>query len=210
MELCHRDRSIVSCSVRQDVLNVARTNGFRIGDVVDGLLAAWVFLTCYSVLKGQDCNGVVIRMISNICIDFGIGLVPIIGDIADGVYKCNTRNAALLEKVLTRRGEKRRKAAHAAPLQDERGDSGRDGHQHQLRDDEYNNASYDGPPPRYTSTRSKNPRAPPMVHAAPETRGGRGWFGRGRDADLEAGEELPPMQPPRHGNSRSLRDDRRH
>ena len=36
------------------------------------------------------------RMMMNIIIDFCLGLVPFLGDIADGIYKANTRNAWLL------------------------------------------------------------------------------------------------------------------
>ncbi|KAI5297275.1 hypothetical protein KEM55_004933 [Ascosphaera atra] len=41
----------------------------------------------------------------NIIIDFCVGLVPLVGDVIDAVYKCNTRNFLLLEKVLKKRGE---------------------------------------------------------------------------------------------------------
>ena len=49
------------------------------------------------------------KMLMNIMIDFCLGLVPFLGDIADGVYKANTRNAWLLychlEEVSRKRGE---------------------------------------------------------------------------------------------------------
>lgn len=44
------------------------------------------------------------KMLLNVVIDFLIGLVPFLGDIADAVYKCNTRNAVLLEKHLREKG----------------------------------------------------------------------------------------------------------
>lgn len=46
------------------------------------------------------------KMMINVVIDFFIGLVPFLGDIADAVYKCNTRNAVLLEKHLREKGAK--------------------------------------------------------------------------------------------------------
>jgi hypothetical protein len=49
-------------------------------------------------------------MYSNLLIDFGVGLVPVIGDFADAWFKCNTRNNILLEKYLRERGQK-----HPAP-----------------------------------------------------------------------------------------------
>jgi hypothetical protein len=39
-------------------------------------------------------------MLLNIIIDLAIGFVPLVGDLADAIYKCNTRNAILLEKHL--------------------------------------------------------------------------------------------------------------
>lgn len=45
-------------------------------------------------------------MLMNVVIDFFIGLVPFIGDLADAIYKCNTRNAVILEKHLREKGAK--------------------------------------------------------------------------------------------------------
>lgn len=50
------------------------------------------------------------RMMFNIIIDFFIGLVPFIGDLADAIYKCNTRNAIILEKHLRNKANKANKA----------------------------------------------------------------------------------------------------
>ena len=38
------------------------------------------------------------RMVLNAALDMGIGLVPLLGDIADVAWKANTRNLALLER----------------------------------------------------------------------------------------------------------------
>jgi len=45
-------------------------------------------------------------MYANMALDFGIGLVPVIGDIADAFFKCNTRNNILLERYLREKGQK--------------------------------------------------------------------------------------------------------
>lgn len=45
-------------------------------------------------------------MYANMALDFGIGLVPVIGDIADAWFKCNTRNNVLLERYLREKGQK--------------------------------------------------------------------------------------------------------
>ena len=46
----------------------------------------------------------VAQMYTNLAIDFGVGLVPVVGDLADAWFKCNTRNNLLLEKFLRERG----------------------------------------------------------------------------------------------------------
>lgn len=51
------------------------------------------------------------RMLLNIALDFGIGLVPFLGDIADAWFKANTRNAWLLEDYLVKQAELRRTGA---------------------------------------------------------------------------------------------------
>lgn len=94
-----------------------------VGDFADMLLALIVFRTCCQVeppLKASTRT----RMQMNIVIDFLIGLVPFLGDLADAAFKCNTRNAVLLEQELRERGKKRlRQSGQPVPadpsLQDE-------------------------------------------------------------------------------------------
>ena len=45
-------------------------------------------------------------MFTNLMIDFGLGLVPVLGDLADAFFKCNTRNNMLLEKYLREKGQR--------------------------------------------------------------------------------------------------------
>ena len=49
-------------------------------------------------------------MVFNIIIDFAVGLVPFVGDIADAVFRANTKNAILLEEHLREKGAKTLKA----------------------------------------------------------------------------------------------------
>jgi hypothetical protein len=49
-------------------------------------------------------TAVQMHMLLNIAFDFLIGLVPVLGDLADMAYKANTRNAVLLEDYLRQRG----------------------------------------------------------------------------------------------------------
>lgn len=81
-------------------------------------------------------------------VDFAIGLVPFIGDLADAVYKCNTRNVILLEKVLRERGAKRIKGTPEANVADPSLPDEFDYQGEERRLNEQN-----GPPPRYASRR---------------------------------------------------------
>lgn len=40
------------------------------------------------------------KMTFNVLLDFGFGLIPIVGDLINIMYKCNSRNFILLEKHL--------------------------------------------------------------------------------------------------------------
>jgi len=73
---------------------------------MDFLFAYMVFRTCCSVEPPLP-RSIVTRMQMNILINFTVGLVWGIGDIADAIYKCNTRNVILLEKELRKRGAQR-------------------------------------------------------------------------------------------------------
>lgn len=43
------------------------------------------------------------KMVSNVVIDVMIGLIPVLGDFADGFWQANTKNVLLLEAVLAQR-----------------------------------------------------------------------------------------------------------
>ena len=117
-------------------------------------------------------------------IDFGIGLVPFIGDLADAIYKCNSKNVVLLEKELRKRGAarltpKQRQNTVDPSLAEEYDYEGQGGMMVQ-----------EAPPPRYTSQRERRD----------DGRGGRsgrgGQLGRD-DRDLEMGRTAAPQKPPR-------------
>lgn len=54
-------------------------------------------------MEAQLPSELISRMMFNIVFDFLIGLVPIAGDVLDIMYKCNTKNAILLENYLLKR-----------------------------------------------------------------------------------------------------------
>lgn len=78
------------------------------GDGMDAALAMMVARDCQNIDGGLPPQ-LYSRMMLNIVFDFVIGLVPFIGDLADAVYKCNTRNAILLEKHLREKEAKAEK-----------------------------------------------------------------------------------------------------
>lgn len=110
----------------------------------------------------------------NVIIDFVIGLIPIVGDIVDAAYKCNTKNVVLLEKELRARGQKRIKGTPQANAADPSLPDEFD-----YQNDEAVLTAQNGPPPRYTSRREP------------------GRSNRERQRDLEAAEEVPPPRPAR-------------
>lgn len=146
-----------------------------IGDVLDLLLAFMVFRTCCSVEPELPAS-VKLRMKINMAIDFAIGLVPFIGDIADAAYKCNTRNVVLLEKELRERGRKRVKGTPEANVADPSLPQEFD-----YENEERLLNQQNGPPPRYTSTRESR----------------RSRRDRAGGHDVEQGGEIPPPLPGR-------------
>jgi hypothetical protein len=71
-----------------------------VGDFIGLMMALQLVHMC---MEAQLPNELVSRMMFNIAFDFLIGLVPLAGDILDIMYKCNTKNAILLENYLLKR-----------------------------------------------------------------------------------------------------------
>ncbi|RMD41361.1 hypothetical protein DV735_g3767, partial [Chaetothyriales sp. CBS 134920] len=141
-----------------------------LGDIADLLLAFMVFRTMCSVEGGVDA-ALKVRMQLNIILDFVLGLIPFVGDLADAMYKCNTRNVILFEDMLRKRGERR---IQGTPLANAPDPSLPDDFDHE---GEELATAQNGPPPRYTSRRERE-----------------------RDHDLEAGRApIPPPLPARTG-----------
>lgn len=70
-----------------------------IGDGVDALLA----LRLIWLMKGCECGlpqTTIFMMLVNMAVDFLVGLVPFVGDLADAYVKCNSKNVRLFEKHL--------------------------------------------------------------------------------------------------------------
>ncbi|KAF9166010.1 hypothetical protein DFQ26_008856 [Actinomortierella ambigua] len=74
------------------------------GDVVTTAMGLNVVRTA----KQADIPDWLVRkMLLNVAIDFGMGFVPVIGDIGDFMFKANARNARLFEEFLYERAARR-------------------------------------------------------------------------------------------------------
>jgi len=78
-----------------------------IGDFIDMFLAWNVVRTCAQIDGGLP-QAIRSKMYFNIILDFAVGLVPFVGDLADAVFRANTRNAWTLEQYLIRKSESER------------------------------------------------------------------------------------------------------
>jgi len=150
-----------------------------VGDVADMLLALIVFRTICQV-EPPLSTSTKSKMQMNIVIDFVIGLVPFIGDLADAAYKCNTKNVVLLEEELRERGRKRiRQSGQAYPAVDP-----------SLADDWDGEDEEHGNPPQYASReqsrRDRNRRDR-----------SRSRRDRRDDRDLESARGVDPPRPAR-------------
>lgn len=72
------------------------------GDAIGAALALLLVRKTRKLDGGID-NALIVRMMINIAIDFLVGLVPFIGDLADAAFKANTKNLRLLEEHLDKK-----------------------------------------------------------------------------------------------------------
>lgn len=148
------------------------------GDVADALLALLLVWRATKITDGLPA-AVLMQMMINIAIDFVIGLVPILGDIADGYWKANTKNVRVLEKHLDdkyrSKQEKYRKYDQPATVFEDFGSEEEDRRQFMRETDDANDVRRPQP------TADRTPK---------QSRGG--WFSGGRssrrEADVERGE----------------------
>lgn len=68
-----------------------------IGDTVTAALAGWII---YEAHRLGAPNHLKMRMAANAGLDYVLGLVPLVGDLADFAFKANTRNVRLLRQHL--------------------------------------------------------------------------------------------------------------
>lgn len=157
-------------------------------------MALMVYRTCCKV-EDLD-NNTKSKMVMNIVIDAFIGLVPFLGDIADALWRCNTKNAIELEKFLIKKGQRAQKLAieqgHGTTqqpiLNDQPGRTNMDYHG--------GDTALDAPPQYEVATGDRKVGSKPVLtkpQPAKTTDGSRGgWLGafkggRTQERDVERG-----------------------
>jgi hypothetical protein len=66
-----------------------------VGDAVSGLMSVWIVL---EAARFRLPKIVMLRMVMNALLDFGLGLIPFLGDIFDFGFKGNRRNLQLFHR----------------------------------------------------------------------------------------------------------------
>ena len=69
---------------------------------------AGLLISLYVVVKAYELgapNNILLRMVGNVAIDSGLGVVPVLGDIFDVFFKSNIRNVDLLHDFLKKSGK---------------------------------------------------------------------------------------------------------
>ena len=84
-----------------------------LGDALEVLISLSL-LKQANTIDGNLGWGLWLQMFGNIMFDFAAGFVPVLGDLLDFWYRANTRNAWLLDNLLTKRAEENRLRAQAA------------------------------------------------------------------------------------------------
>lgn len=85
-----------------------------VGDVTTGLASVFVIL---SAAQMGVPPAVLARMVLNVAIDTGVGVIPLLGDFFDVGWKSNTRNVALVEKYMMAPEHERRRTVRTNRLQ---------------------------------------------------------------------------------------------
>lgn len=145
-------------------------------------MALMVVRTCQQVEGGLPAS-VKTKMMFNIVLDFGIGLVPFVGDLVDALFRANTRNAIVLEEYLRDQGAKKLKAqGRVVPVDP-------------TDPDVYDEiVAGQTTPPRIES--NHNSRKATKTGTGSSSRDDRGgWINNNRIEDVERGERREPLPP---------------
>ncbi len=74
-----------------------------IGDLIGAVLSGYIIL---EAARADVPGFVLFRMLANLGFDTLLGAVPAVGDVFDAAWKSNTKNVALLERHLSKQGER--------------------------------------------------------------------------------------------------------
>lgn len=69
------------------------------GDAVAAALSIYIVVEAYRLGVRRP---ILARMLANVAIDFLVGVIPVLGDVFDAVWKCNARNLQLLEMEIAK------------------------------------------------------------------------------------------------------------
>ena len=104
LEKLRRLAWILNAAVRIPGLRL-RAGADTILGLVPGGLAFGTLLSLYIVWEGHRMGvgrRIVRKMLLNVGIEAAVGVVPLLGDVFDTVFKADLRNVALIEEVLAR------------------------------------------------------------------------------------------------------------
>lgn len=76
-----------------------------VGDTVTGALSAYIILEAHRAGADRKTK---MKMIGNAAFDYALGLVPVVGWVADFFHKANTKNLGLLKAHLAKQSARRR------------------------------------------------------------------------------------------------------
>ncbi|KAM7197862.1 protein of unknown function (DUF4112) domain containing protein [Rhypophila sp. PSN 637] len=141
-----------------------------VGDIIE-ILMAMSLVNAAAKIDGGLPAMLRARMMTNILLDFGIGFIPLLGDIGDAFFRANTRNAWLLDTYLSEKA----KALRDGHVSDPEG-----GSPHRVPTNALNQ---DIAPGRQQNLSSQQAPTKP----APARTGGYLLAGRERQPDLETG-----------------------
>lgn len=152
-----------------------------VGDIIE-ILMSLSLINAAGKIDGGLPAMLRARMMTNIMLDFGIGFIPLLGDVGDMFFRANTRNAWLLDTYLSEKA----KAIREGQVRDP--DSGSP---HRVPVTALNQDITPGRQPQ--TTQPQGPAKP-----APARTGGYLFSGRDRQPDLETG--LVDIGPSGNGN----------
>lgn len=169
-----------------------------VGDVLDAFMALMVIRTCQQVEGGLP-KTVNATMMFNLALDFAVGLVPFIGDLADMLFRANTKNAIVLEEFLRKKGAANLKAQGRSSTHDNTDPVEFDKRMSRqiLGDYDYETAQ----PSR--QEHNGQPRTQEEMVAQPK----KSWLGGGRSKqqDIEQGHERHELRGNGNSNGRASR-----